>query len=242
MTKNEFLSEFTASLKKYKISDAQDIVEEYREHFDFKLADGYSEEEIAAKLGKPNELAAQFVIGSAKNKNEKKSGLKKFFTIFGLCSADIFVGIFFICLIAFEIVIVASILAFVLVILGLIANIEPLNTMPAALTALFGGAFASLAVIFVGLLLYYTAFMRQVFRSYARFHHNTVASANGYATLPSLPLNPQIAPKANRRIRNMTLVALTVFIVSLISTVTVSAILSDSIQFWNVWGLFGNKG
>lgn len=61
MTKNEFLSEFTEALNKLKIADAEDIVEEYRNHFDFKLADGYSEEEIAAKLGKPRDLAAQFI-------------------------------------------------------------------------------------------------------------------------------------------------------------------------------------
>ena len=242
MTKNEFLSEFIESLKKYKISDAQDIVEEYREHFDFKLADGYSEEEIAAKLGNPDELAEQFAVGSTRIKKEKTSGAKKFFTIFGLCFADLFVGIFFICLIAFEIVIAASILAFVLAALGLAAGIEPLNNMPIALTILFCGTFAALAVIFAGLLLYYTAFMCQMFRSYARFHHNTFASVNGNATLPSLPINPQITPKTNRRIRNMTLVALTVFIFLLISTVIISAIMSGSIQFWSIWGLFGRKG
>lgn len=36
------------------------MLEEYEQHFAFKLADGYSEEEIAARLGSPAELAAQF--------------------------------------------------------------------------------------------------------------------------------------------------------------------------------------
>lgn len=241
MTRNEFLLTLTSELEKNNVVDAADIVEEYTEHFEFKLADGYSEEEIAAKLGKPEELAAQFVVGSTKMKKKKKSGVKEFFTLFGLCFADIFVGIFFICLIAFEIVIAASILAFVLTALGFVAGIEPLNTVPTTVSLLFVGTFAALAVVFVGLLLYYTAFMCQIFRSYARFHHNVIASAKGQAILPSLPVNPQITPKTNRRIRNMTLVALTVFIVLLISTVTVSAILSGSIQFWKVWDLFGRK-
>lgn len=39
----------------------------------------------------------------------------------------------------------------------------------------------------------------------------------------------------------MTLVALTVFIVLLISTVVVSAIKAGSIQFWHAWGWFGYK-
>ncbi|HAX84178.1 MAG TPA: hypothetical protein DCY15_06930 [Ruminococcaceae bacterium] len=241
MTKNEFLSEFTEALNKYKIADAEDIIEEYREHFDFKLADGYSEEEIAAKLGKPRDLAAQFVVGSTTGKKEKSSGGKKFLTVFGLCWADLFVGIFFICLIAFEIVIAASILAFLLAAIGLIAGIEPVTEMPLVPSILFAGTLVSLAVVFVGLLVYYTAFMCQVFRSYSRFHHNTLASANGQPVLPSLPINPQITPKCNRRVRNMTLAALTVFIILLIMTVVVSAIMAGSIQFWHAWGWFGYK-
>ena len=41
MTKHEFLSQLEAELKKRKVADAADVVEEYEEHFAFKLADGY---------------------------------------------------------------------------------------------------------------------------------------------------------------------------------------------------------
>lgn len=185
----------------------------------------------------PRDLAAQFVFGSTTGKKEKSSGGKKFLTVFGLCWADLFVGIFFICLIAFEIVIAASILAFLLAAIGLIAGIEPVTEMPLVPSILFVGTLVSLAVVFFGLLVYYTAFMCQVFRSYSRFHHNTLASA----VLPSLPINPQITPKCNRRVRNMTLAALTVFIILLMMTVVVSAIMAGSIQFWHAWGWFGYK-
>lgn len=60
MTKNEFMTKLTLELKKLKIADFADIIEKYEQHFSFKLADGYSEEEIAAKLGDPITLAAQF--------------------------------------------------------------------------------------------------------------------------------------------------------------------------------------
>lgn len=177
----------------------------------------------------------------SEGKKTKASGGKKFLAVLGLCWANLFVGIFFICLIAFEIVIAASILAFLLAAIGLIAGIEPVAAMPLVPSILFAGTFAALAVVFVGLLVYYTAFMCQVFRSYSRFHHNTFASANGQPVLPSLPINPQITPKCNRRVHGMTLVALTVFIVLLISTVVVSAIMAGSIQFWHAWGWFGYK-
>ena len=35
-------------------------MEEYRQHFAFKLAEGHTEEEIAAKLGEPEAIAAQY--------------------------------------------------------------------------------------------------------------------------------------------------------------------------------------
>lgn len=56
MTKNEFMAKLTDELKKRNIEDAADVAEEYEQHFAFKLADGYSEEEIAAKLGDPTAL------------------------------------------------------------------------------------------------------------------------------------------------------------------------------------------
>lgn len=60
MTKAEFLTELARELEKRNVADAADIMEENEQHFAFKLADGYAQEEIAAKLGTPAVLAAQF--------------------------------------------------------------------------------------------------------------------------------------------------------------------------------------
>lgn len=60
MTKLEFMSKLASELHKRNIADAADVLEEYEQHFASKLADGYSEEEIAARLGSPADLAAQF--------------------------------------------------------------------------------------------------------------------------------------------------------------------------------------
>lgn len=58
MTRNEFVTQRTAELHKRNV--VADVVEEYQQHVSFKLADGYSEEKIAARLGDPVALAAQF--------------------------------------------------------------------------------------------------------------------------------------------------------------------------------------
>lgn len=60
MTKLDYMAQLAQELKRRGVADADDVLEEYEQHFAFKLSDGYSEEEIAAKLGSPKELAAQF--------------------------------------------------------------------------------------------------------------------------------------------------------------------------------------
>ena len=75
------------------VSDVEEIIAEYDEHFSFKLSDGYSEEEIAAKLGNPEEIAMQYLAGNP----ERKSGAKKAIVVTGLVFADIFAGAFLFC-------------------------------------------------------------------------------------------------------------------------------------------------
>lgn len=84
MTKHEFLNRFSNELNRRGVADAEDIVEEYAQHFAFKQADGYSEEEIAAKLGDPAQLAAQFEQSAA----EQSVRGKKAAVVTGLCFLD----------------------------------------------------------------------------------------------------------------------------------------------------------
>ena len=60
MNRSEFLEKLSAQLRHRNIADAEDIMEEYRQHFAFKLAEGHTEEEIAAKLGDSKAVAAQY--------------------------------------------------------------------------------------------------------------------------------------------------------------------------------------
>ena len=46
MTKHEFMARLASELRKRNVADAADVPQEYEQHFAFKLADGYSEEEI----------------------------------------------------------------------------------------------------------------------------------------------------------------------------------------------------
>ena len=81
MTKLEFMTQLERALKKHGAADCEDIMEEYEQHFAFKLADGYSEEEIAAKLGAPEDLAQQF---APSRKRALRTALLISFTLFGV--------------------------------------------------------------------------------------------------------------------------------------------------------------
>ena len=48
MTKHEFMERLTNALKRNGIEDISEIIDEYEQHFAFKMADGFCEAEIAA--------------------------------------------------------------------------------------------------------------------------------------------------------------------------------------------------
>jgi hypothetical protein len=86
MTKTEFLVALQEELDRLRVPDAQEILDEYEEHFQCKIADGYTEEEIAARLGNPADLAAQF-IGTELPKTSRS---KRFWTSLGIGCLDFF--------------------------------------------------------------------------------------------------------------------------------------------------------
>lgn len=103
------------------------MLEEYEQHFAFKLADGYSEEEIAARLGSPAELAAQFEAAP----QPKRRGSVAL-TWLWLAWADLAYGIFAVLLIAWGAVMAACVLSFGLTAVCLIGRLDrfPPVTLP----------------------------------------------------------------------------------------------------------------
>lgn len=109
MTKSEFITALASELNQRKIADSDEILDKYRQHFAFKLADGYTEEEIAAKLGVPLRLAAQFEPSDAPKSGERRSSV---LTWLWLAWADLFFGVFAAQLVAFGLVLCACGLSF----------------------------------------------------------------------------------------------------------------------------------
>ena len=64
MNKSEYLNKLTNELGHMPYGDVKDIIQSMEEHFDEGVSEGRSEEEIAASLGDPAELAQEFKDGA----------------------------------------------------------------------------------------------------------------------------------------------------------------------------------
>ncbi len=238
MKKNEFLAKLTSVLEKNQIADAAEIIEEYEQHFAFKLADGYSEEEIAARLGDPEQLAMQYERGTSAA--AKGSGV---LTKIGLGFADVFAGLFFLLLAAAGVVIAAAAIVFTAVGVCMIAGASPyalIPPMPYWCGAIIGVALVALGILAAVGCIYYWALIRQLVKSFGRFQHNAIAATTGKPVLPSLPAHVQLAPKTNRRLRSLSLIALLAFAVCFILGFVACVLSAGTIEFWHTWGWFGN--
>lgn len=205
---NDFMQRLSDELQKRNVADAADILQEYEAHFAMKMADGYIEEEIAARLGDPTALAAQF--DDAEETPEKKGGSKPL-VVAGLCFADVFAGLFFILLAAWGLVLAAAALGAAGTAVCLLGKVELGGLLPEL--PYWCGAMLALTLA-------------------------ALAAASGEAGLPPLPISPQFFPKARRRLRTVALVALALFAVCFVLAYFVCSLSAGSVQFWHAWGWF----
>ena len=234
MNKQEYLNELEKALKAAHVPESTDILTEYAEHFDRKLQDGYSEEEVAAKLVSPKDVAGQF--GEIITGGGKLGG--KLILAIGLVFADIFVGSFFVVFYAWVVILGAFAIAATGI--GIIAatgfslwNIIP--EMPYICGLLLGIAFLALAVLSAFGTEYCRLYVTQMLRGYARWHNGLMGKAS---TSPPLPLYPVISRKKRRIMRSVTLVALVVFAVAFIACLSSMMLATKSLEPWHIWHWF----
>jgi uncharacterized membrane protein len=233
MNKNEYLSILEKELKSRNINDISEIIAEYNQHFENKKADGYGEEEIAAKLEKPQILAAQFKSPVAVDYKAAKAAL-----ISGAVVSDIFSAMFFVLLFSWLIVMSAASVAFLCTGVALIININIANllpSMPYIGSLLMGVSLAALSFAAGVGTIYCYFFFRQLLKSYIRWHKNLLS---GSALYPPLPKYPQLPPKLRRNLRSILLFSLIVFFISFILGYIIMAAIASSLEFWHVWNWF----
>lgn len=237
MNKEEFIHSLTVALREKNIQDVDDIVSEYEQHFANKLANGYSEEEIAARLGDPKALADQFGESTVKPAHKRSKPL----AVIGLVFADIILAMLYVLLLAWVVVLGTASIAFAAVGVGLMLNISIsgiLPYIPYLVRIMFAIGLFALAVLAALGTVYCWLYVRQLLRCYCRWHKNVLASASGEGVLPQLPAYPQIHAVTRRYMRRVTLTALTVFAITFILGYIIAASDAGSLEFWHVWEWF----
>lgn len=235
MTKLEYLNELKAELNKNAVVDAEEILSEYEQHFLFKLADGFTEEEIAVKLGSAAQIAAQFagISGERKIKGGKKFFLVLWLTIIGVFEAMLY-GAFFCFVVALFCGSLAPAVLGVELIMGLnYMNILP--PMPYAGAVIFGITLLSVSVILVIFAIYCLAYLRQMVRASLRWRKNLLSAE----ALPLLPLNPQFKPRTRRALRTILLWAVLIYAIGFVVGYAFLSYYTQAWEFWHALGWFG---
>ncbi len=237
MTKNEYLEQLQASLRRGRVSDADDILDEYRQHFEFKMAEGYTEEEIAAKLGAPADIAAQYEEG----RESTSSPAYRAAVAAGIIFLDIFVAAFFIMLGAWIIcmgVSAVSVLGYgvCLIIQYEIPPIIP--QMPYICAVIFALGLLAFSVLIAIGCVYFVKLFSQLKKSYFRFHHNVFAAAAGRPQLPSITVYPNFKAKTRRLLKKACLISVIAAIVLFSTGYIVAAVSAGTVEFWHAWSWF----
>jgi len=88
MIRIEFMKELEQSLSQLPAAEREDIVADFEEHFEVGLADGKGEDEIAASLGSPSQIAKEMVadyhLGTAGQHVTPRNVLKATWAVIGL--------------------------------------------------------------------------------------------------------------------------------------------------------------
>lgn len=235
MTQPEYLAQLKSELKHVGISDVEEIASEYEQHFRFKLADGFSEEEIAAKLGAPEAIAAQFA--SVKSDSKKNGGRKIFLTVW-LALLGLLEGMLDLLFAGFILALAGAAVACAAIGVELIFGLNfagLLPAMPYGGAAVMGVSFLALAVLFSLAVSYCTAYLFQIIRASIRWRKNVLSDG----MLPPLPWSPQFQPKVRRGIRTVFLWAIMVFGITFVLAYAILGLSANAWEFWHAFGWFG---
>jgi uncharacterized membrane protein len=109
---DEFLNVFNASLRHMRADEKQDILQDFREHFEVGLSSGKTEREIADELGDPRQLARMYSAESAAHRASETKGFADTLRMLGaVISYKIGGGLFIFTLYLFSLTITLSLFA-----------------------------------------------------------------------------------------------------------------------------------
>lgn len=183
MKRNEFIKRLKAGLKGMPQDDIAEIVADYEEHFEAGLAEGRSEEEVAAALGNPARLARELRFEAGyrnwESARSPSSAWAAILAFMGLATIDILIllplvlpviGVIFGLFVAVVVTFIAG---------GFILIVGPFSSFPGGwLVAILGGLGTMSAAVAAGALLTLVSiWMINALMWFGRLHYRVIEPA-----------------------------------------------------------------
>ena len=236
MNKKTYLEQLSTALRLRGLTDIDEIVEEYDQHFSMKQTDGYTEEEIAARLDTPTSIALQFEPASANRKSPAKGS--KALRAVGLGFFDLLLGMVYVVLYAWVIVLGAFSLACLgaglSLALGIRWNELIIPYMPFLGGLIFGISLLALSVLSFVVTIYLHLYLVQMCKAYFRWHKNTLSPQ----ALPPRSLHPALSAKFKRRMRKIAMTSALIFGVTISAAIMILMAYAGFKPFWHEWNWF----
>ena len=232
MNKNEFIIILRKELNKLNVKEIDEIIEDFEEHFEFKLEEGKTEAEIVKKMGDPQDIAKEY---ANQEEDYKKRHNKTIIVGLGLIDIIMFLIFTFMWL---SVLVIATFtisslaLAFCLITTINMGGLIP--DMPYLSSLIFG--LSSLGMVLLSAIgtIYLTLYLKQWVRVYLRWHKN-VLNNNIY---PTLSMHPKLSKKTASTMKLLLMLGMIIFFTMVTLGYIVSAILAQHFEFWHIWDWF----
>jgi len=232
MNRTKFINDLKKELKNNNVSEIEEILEDYEQHFNFKIEEGKTEEEIIRKLSKPSEIAKEYASNSKKTNNGQKgliiAGLS-FFNLFAFC----FYVLMFATVLVVGALSIASLATGVCLITTLnIANLIP--SMPYLCAFALGISFLGLSALSAIGTIYMYLYVKQWLKIYFRWCKNLLNN-NIY---PTLSAHPKISKKLSSNFKLICMIGLITFVSAFCIGYLAMILYTGNFEPWHIWNWF----
>jgi len=232
MNKKEYLDELKKELKLNNISEIDDILSEYEEHFKFKLEEGLTEEEISKKLSSPKEIAKEYISNNVSiNKFEK--GVKATGITFLSIPLSMIYILMWCAVVALGAFSVATLgLGFCLTATINIASLIPyIPYMSSLIVGLASLGLSLLSAIGTIYMFVYVKFCGSIYIKWCK----NIVNGTHYLVVSK---NPNFSKKVSSKLKLLAMIGLIVFGVMLLLGYFTMSLQANSLEFWHVWNWF----
>ena len=232
MTKKEYLSELQKELKVNNIREINDILKEYSDHFDFKMEEGFTEEEIAIKLSTPQIIAKEYA-----SNNVPVNKFEKLVKTFGVVMLSVPLSMLYILM--WSAVVVLGVFSFAMLLCGccLITTLNIAGLIPFIpyLSSLFLGV-SSLGLSLLSAI--GTIYMSLYVKQWAKIYIGWSKKAVNAIPYVSIFKHPNLSKKVSSKLKLLAIIGLICFSVMFIVGYFVCSLQANAFEFWHVWHWF----